>query len=69
MSVTQEDTCTGTTLINGFGETETRTLAVPNGLSKGAPENVHGIHGLRRPGEPVVTLMSANVSFKADPAN
>jgi hypothetical protein len=65
VSVTQEDTCTGTTLINGFGDADTLNLAVPNGLSKGRLRMSMEFTNYADPENPVVSPMTADVSFRA----
>ena len=65
VSVTQEDTCTGTTLINGFGDADTLDLAVPNGLSKGRLRMSMEFTNYADPENPVVSPMTADVSFRA----
>jgi hypothetical protein len=65
VSVTQEDTCTGITLINGFGDADTLNLAVPNGLSKGRLRMSMEFTNYADPDNPVASPMTADVSFKA----
>ena len=66
VSVTQENTCTLTTLVNGFGETtSTLNLAVPNGLAKGRLRMSMEFTNFADPDNPRVSPMTADVSFKA----
>ncbi|MFE4543498.1 hypothetical protein [Arthrobacter sp. NPDC056727] len=65
VSVTQENTCTGATLINGFGETESLNLVVSNGLSNGRLRMSMEFTNFADPDNPVVSPMTADVSFRA----
>lgn len=65
VSVLQENTCTLTTLIDGDGETNTITLAVPNGLSKGQLKFSMEFTNYAGPGNPTVSPMTVDLSFKA----
>lgn len=66
VSVTQENTCTLTTLINGFGEaTSSLNLAVPNGLSKGRLQMSMEFTNFADPDNPAVSPMTADLSFRA----
>jgi hypothetical protein len=66
VSVTQVDICTGTTLINGFGETtSTLNLAVPNELARGHLRMSMEFTNFADPDNPVVSPMTADVSFRA----
>ena len=65
VSVTQENTCTLTTLINGFGETDTLDMAVPNALGRGHLRMSMEFTDSADPDNPVVSPMTADVSFRA----
>lgn len=65
VSVTQENTCTLTTLINGFGETSSLNLTVPNELARGQLRMSIEFTDFADPDNPVVSPMTANVSFRA----
>lgn len=65
VSVTQVNTCTSTTLINGFGETSSLNLVVPDTLAKGHLRMSMEFTNFADPDNPVVSPMTANVSFRA----
>lgn len=65
VSVTQENTCTLTTLIDGSGETDTLNLVVPNGLAKGQLKMSLEFTNYADPDNPVVSPMTADLSFRA----
>lgn len=65
VSVTQVNTCTLTTLINGFGETTTLNLVAPNALGRGHLRMSMEFTNFADPVNPVVSPMTANVSFRA----
>ncbi|BCW66083.1 hypothetical protein NicSoilB4_08460 [Arthrobacter sp. NicSoilB4] len=65
VAVTQVNTCTQTTLINGDGETDALNLIVPNGLAKGQLTMSLEFTNYADPANPVVSPMTADVSFRA----
>lgn len=65
VSVTQVNTCTDTTLINGSGETSTLNLVVPNGLAKGHLRMSIEFTNFADPDNPVVSPMTADLPFRA----
>lgn len=65
VAVTQVNTCTQTTLINGDGETSALNLVVPNGLAKGQLKMSLEFTNYADPANPVVSPMTADVSFRA----
>ncbi|WP_104137668.1 hypothetical protein [Arthrobacter sp. ZGTC131] len=65
VSVTQVNTCTLTTLINGFGEASTLDLVVPNGLAGGRLRMSLEFTDYADPVNPAVSPMTADVSFRA----
>jgi hypothetical protein len=65
VSVTQDNTCTGTTLINGFGETLTLEMDSPNGLSRGRLKMSMEFTNFADPGNPVNSQLTADMSFRA----
>lgn len=65
VTVTQVNTCTLTTLINGFGETSTLDLVVPNTLRKGHLKMSMEFTNYADHDNPVVSPMTADVSFRA----
>lgn len=65
VSVTQTNTCTRTTLINGFGETTALNLVAPNALGRGQLRMSMEFTNFADPVNPVVSPMTANVSFRA----
>jgi hypothetical protein len=65
VSVTQVNTCTLTTLIDGSGEASTLNLAVPNGLSRGSLRMSLEFTNFADADNPVISPMTADVSFRA----
>jgi hypothetical protein len=66
VSVTQVNTCTAVTLINGSGETTTAlNLAVPGGLSNGRLRMSMEFTDYADAENPVVSQVTADVSFRA----
>lgn len=65
VSVTQDNTCTQTTLIDGSGETESLNLVVPNGLAKGQLKMSLEFTNYADPDNPVVSPLTADLSFRA----
>lgn len=65
VAVTQVDTCTQTTLIEGDGETSTLKLVVPNGLGKGQLRMSMDFTNFADPANPVVSPMTADLTFRA----
>ena len=65
MAVTQVNTCTQTTLIDGDGETSALHLVVPNGLGKGQLRMSLEFTNYADPANPVVSPMTADLSFRA----
>jgi hypothetical protein len=66
VSVTQVNTCTLTTLINGFGETTSSlNLVLRNGLARGHVRMSMEFTNFADPANPVVVPMTADVSFRA----
>ncbi|WP_395398675.1 hypothetical protein ACHMXB_12500 [Arthrobacter sp. UC242_113] len=65
VSVTQVNTCTLVTLIDGFGDAATLNLALPNGLSNGRLRMSMEFTNYADAGNPVVSPLTADVSFKA----
>jgi hypothetical protein len=65
VSVTQVNTCTAVTLIDGSGDTTTLNLAVPNGLSNGRLRMSMEFTNYADAENPVVSQVTADVSFKA----
>jgi hypothetical protein len=65
VSVTQVDTCTDTTLINGSGETSALNLSVPNALARGQLRMSIEFTNYADPANPVVSPMTADLSFRA----
>ena len=65
VSVTQVNTCTLVTLINGSGDTTALNLAVPNGLSNGRLRMSMEFTDYADAENPVVSHVTADVSFKA----
>ncbi|MDP9694934.1 UNVERIFIED_ORG: hypothetical protein J2X79_002502 [Arthrobacter globiformis] len=65
VSVTQVNTCTLVTLINGSGDATTLNLTAPNGLSKGHLRMSMEFTNYADAGNPVVSPLTADVSFKA----
>lgn len=65
VSVTQTNTCTRTTLISGFGETTALNLVAPNALGRGQLRMSMEFTNFADPVNPVVSPMTANVSFWA----
>jgi hypothetical protein len=64
VSVTQDNTCTGTTLINGSGETSTLNLVVPNALAKGHLRMTIEFTDYASD-NPVVSQLTADLSYRA----
>ncbi|MBT2549640.1 hypothetical protein [Arthrobacter sp. ISL-65] len=65
VSVTQVNTCTLVTLIDGSGDTTTLNLSVPNGLSKGRLTMSMEFTNYADAENPVVSAITADVSFRA----
>jgi hypothetical protein len=65
VSVTQVNTCTLVTLIDGFGDATTLNLALPNGLSKGRLRMSMEFTNYADAENPVVSPLTADVSFRA----
>ncbi|PNH85171.1 hypothetical protein [Arthrobacter sp. AFG20] len=65
VSVTQVNTCTLATLIDGSGDATTLNLAVPNGLSNGRLRMSMEFTNYADSENPVVSAMTADLSFKA----
>jgi hypothetical protein len=66
VSVTQVNTCTAVTLIDGSGDTTTSlNLAVPNGLSNGRLRMSMEFTNYADAENPVVSQVTADVSFRA----
>jgi hypothetical protein len=65
VSVTQVNTCTYTTLINGFGEASTLKLDVSKELARGRLRMSMDFTNFADPVNPVVSRMNADVSFRA----
>ena len=65
VSVTQVNTCTDTTLINGSGETSALNLSVPNALARGQLRMSIEFTNYADPANPVVSPMTATLSFRA----
>jgi hypothetical protein len=65
VAVTQVNTCTQTTLIDGDGETSTLNLVVPNGLARGQLRMSMEFTNFADPANPVVSPMTADLSFRA----
>lgn len=65
VSVTQVNTCTDTTLINGSGDTTALNLSVPNALARGQLRMSIEFTNYADPANPVVSPMTADLTFRA----